>query len=115
MINKIVGVIVGTVQNIRVEAVRIENVLILDGQYHHTSAYLVLGNLQTEYLLFRESQFRNHKYISVVLLNLRVLFMENTGVSSMVCELVAFVSFLSVSFTLISSMSYAILVLFFSV
>ena len=72
MINIIVGVIVGTVQNIRVEAVRIENVLILDSEYHHTSAYLV-------------------------------------------CELVALVSFLSVSFTLISSMSYAILVLFFSV
>ena len=46
MINIIVGVIVGTVQNIRVEAVRIENVLILDGEYHYTSANLVLGNLQ---------------------------------------------------------------------
>lgn len=50
MINIIVGIVVGTVQNIRVEAVRIENVLIFDGEYHHTSAYLVLGNLQTEYL-----------------------------------------------------------------
>ena len=36
MINIIVGVIIGIVQNIRVETVRIENVLILDGEYHHT-------------------------------------------------------------------------------
>ena len=112
MINIIVGVIVGTVQNIRVEAVCIENVLILDGEYHYTSTYLVLGNLQTEHLLFRESQLRNHKHVPVVLFELTGVV---TGVSSMVCELVAFVSFLSVSFTLISSMSYAILVLFFSV
>ena len=65
-----VGVIVGTIQNIRVEAVRIENVLILDGEYHHTSAYLIFGNLQTEHLLFRESQLRKHEYVPVVLLEL---------------------------------------------
>ena len=67
MINIIVGVVVGTVQNIRVEAVRIENVLILDGEYHHTSAYLVLGNLQTEHLLFRESELRKYKHVPVIL------------------------------------------------
>ena len=70
MINIMVGVIVGTVQNIRVESVRIENVLILDGKYHHTSAYLVLGNLQTEHLLFRESQLRKHEHVPVALLEL---------------------------------------------
>ena len=70
MINIIVGVIVGTVQNVRVEAVRIENVLIFDGEYHHTSANLVFGNLQTEHLLLRESQLWKHEHIPVVLLEL---------------------------------------------
>ena len=77
-----------------------------------TSAYLVLGYFDAEHLLVRESQLVEHKHVAVVLfLNFLARFSEYTGDSSTVCELVAFTSFLSVSFTRTSAMSYAIFVL----
>ena len=89
-------------EDIGVKAVRIENIIILDSHGDHTSAYLILGNLDTENFLIRESELGNYKHVTVFLL-------EPLGkierICSIVCELVALTSFLSVSFTRISSMS----------
>ncbi len=44
-------------EDIRVKAVGIENVLILDGQRDDAAAYLVLRNLKTKHLLVGECKF----------------------------------------------------------
>ena len=55
-------------EDIRVKAVGIENVLILDCKRDDAAAYLVLRNFEAKHLLVRESQLGNDQHIAVVLL-----------------------------------------------
>lgn len=77
-----------------------------------TRPLIWFSNLQTQDLLVRGRRLGWHG-VAVALLELSDMVPGRIReASSMVCELVALVSFLSVSFTLDSSISYAIFVLF---
>ena len=55
-------------QQVLVEAVSIEDILILDGDIDHTARNLVLRYLQTQNLLVRERQLVDHDDVTVRLL-----------------------------------------------
>ena len=55
-------------QQVLVEAVSIEDILILDGDIDHTPGNLVLRYLQTQNLLVRERQLVDHDDVTVRLL-----------------------------------------------
>lgn len=60
----------GFFEDVRIETVRMEDVLVFNGQCNQTSADLVLGDFKAEYLFVRESQLGQHQHIAVMLLEL---------------------------------------------
>ena len=65
-------------EDIGVEAVRIENVVILDCHCDDAAAYLILRNLDAQNLLVRERQLGYYKHVAVFLLE---PLSESEGVS----------------------------------
>ena len=64
MVIRIVG---GILQDVGIEAVRMEDVLVLNGQHDDPSADLVLGYFNAQHLLVGKGQLGQHHHVAVVL------------------------------------------------